>query len=92
MKPLVIEAEKMLGQFELATYRIDLRVMSYELPHGKPVYELAVWNKWTLMDKTNWSSWDDALREFEHAKRKIAVTLAEAVLFNQAKPEDQDDE
>lgn len=90
MRKLTIEAEKLLAEHKIGPYHVKLRVMSYELPNGTPLYELAIWNKWHLSSVSKWTTWEDALREFEHAKRGVAVSLAEAVLFNEAKqPEDQ---
>lgn len=92
MRTLTIEAEKILASEEIGPYRITLRVMSYELPRGTPVYSLSLAKNWTILSLSQWTTWEAALREYEYAKRKFAVMLAEDVLFNQAKPEDQDNE
>jgi hypothetical protein len=93
-RPIVrqVVPDKLISTYAIGPYRIDLRQMSYDFKSGVKRYELAIWKNWRLISKTNWAGWDNGLREFEFAKRKVAVNLAETVLFNQVKPEDQDDE
>lgn len=95
MRTIVITKvpEKTCAEYQVGPYKITLRQKAHTLPQNNElIYELATWCDWTLMAKTNWRGWHNARREFERAKRHAAITLAKLVLFNEAKPEDQDNE
>jgi hypothetical protein len=85
MRKFVYVPEKTIASQEVGDYEVRLRSRCYYEKHGEttePLYELTIWNRWTLVSTTTWNGWENVRREFDVAKRALAVKLAEDVLFN----------
>ena len=84
MKKTTFFPEKFIATQTVGPYEVKLRSQAYwEGKRDGPVYELSVWKDWRLVSETKWNSWEVARHQFNEAKQRAAILLAEAVLFNQ---------